>query len=368
MNLFLTNEHRKCMGLNPVLENWELISIENNVYIYIEGNIIRKVIRGSDSYPNLSFHETDVYYEVSEDRSQVLPKTNRGKPRKLNFTTVNHLDGYGNYLFISYRESSNSTTVLIGNYTNQRTYYEEEGIENLDTFDKIKLWCDEFVKNTSQEELEELEQFIHTPRQHIKFRTGDYFRVKIGKKYTYGRVLMDVIRDSKKEGFTYEMFIGRPVIVEMFHILTNDKNVSINTLKKLKTFPSEHIFHNNLYYGDYKIIGYEELPEFVRYPIMYGRSPRNGKIFFQWGKIYIEENFNEQNYFGSYRNSFIGFEVCKNSKIIQKCIDENNNQAYWDYYKIYEEDLRNPINADVLIKVLNHYNLAFLLKEYNNDR
>ncbi|MBR4083773.1 MAG: hypothetical protein IKK33_05770 [Lachnospiraceae bacterium] len=78
--------------------------------------------------------------------------------------------------------------------------------------------------------------------------------------------------------------MGRPVIIEVFHVLTEDGNLMPNELADLPTIPSQYLMDNALYYGEYQIIGQGPLPNIPDYPIMYGQSisyiDRN-KIMFQ---------------------------------------------------------------------------------------
>ena len=49
-------------------------------------------------------------------------------------------------------------------------------------------------------DLLEVQEFSKEKRKHIKYREGDYFRVKLGRdKYTYGRILLDVYKGVKNK-------------------------------------------------------------------------------------------------------------------------------------------------------------------------
>ena len=182
---------------------------------------------------------------------------------------------------------------------------------------------------------------------------------------------MDVYK-RRKHGFKYwDILMGRPLIIEMFHILTEDSNVSVEKLKKLKTFPSQHIFDNNFYYGDYEIIGNDKLPIIIKYPIMYGRSISAldpNKIMFQCGEIYREIEYKRDDYIvkEDFKNNGIGFYVNIEPKTIMKCIDQGSNNGYWeDYPYIANEDLRSPQNRNYLKKILQQFNLQYLFDIYN---
>lgn len=366
----LNNRQRLCMGLNLVGDTWDLMEIKYNqfetFYLYFDNNKIKKLIKYFDSPVEIMMMEVDVNYDTAENRTLVLPKTSRGKVRKLSGGVVKTFNGENNYLYIDCLIEKNILTSTIGNFNLQRTFLYDEVRGK--SFKDMEKWCDRFEKECSEEDIQEVENFVKLKRQHIKFKEGDYFRVKLRKNiYTYGRILMDVYKRNK-QGFNYwEAFMGRPVIVEMFHILTDDKNVKIDKLKNLKTFPSEHIMDNNLYYGDYEIIGNSNLPEKIRYPIMYGKdiNVRNNKIVFQCGNIHREIPYTPNLLIGNFINNGIGFSVFNNIDVIKKCIKENSNIPYWNSQNwLSKRDLRSPVNRENLKLVLKQMDLEYLLELY----
>lgn len=387
LNFYLTNEHRRCMGLKPIGDNWDMVILKGKYgeefYLFFDGDNIKKMICYQLTEDIILMHEMDINYQTKNNRTIILPKTNRGKEKNLNISALKLLDGEGNYFYINYTANEGATRVIIGNYTNQRTFFEETNISNCNSLDKFKEWCDNFAKNSTEEDIEEVTKFSREPRKHIKYKEGDYFRIKLGKNlYTYGRILMDIHKRVKAGMKYWDIFIGRTLIVETFHILTNRKDVSINELKKLKTFPSEHIMDNRFYYGDYEIIGNDKLPEAIKYPIMYGRSISaidRDKIIFQCGMInkvipYNGNNLirredeyenNLPNY--DFRNSSSGFNITNDIETIKECIKEDSNNPYWEHYKyIALSDLRAPINKEKLKLVLKQMELEDLFKIYND--
>ena len=127
---------------------------------------------------------------------------------------------------------------------------------------------------------------------------------------------------------------------------------------------------NNLYYGDYEIIGNSNLPEKIRYPIMYGKdiNVRNNKIVFQCGNIHREIPYTPNLLIGNFINNGIGFSVFNNIDVIKKCIKENSNIPYWDSQNwLSKEDLRSPVNRENLKLVLKQMDLEYLLELYLGD-
>ena len=84
----LTNEQRRYLGLEPVEAHWEVMDIKGTLY-YFDGNIIKKEIITSDCREeNFRYRESELYVETAENKKLVLPKTAKGKPKKLNFTAT----------------------------------------------------------------------------------------------------------------------------------------------------------------------------------------------------------------------------------------------------------------------------------------
>ena len=212
----LTNEQRKYLGLIPVEKNWELVKFEGkfqDTYYYFDGDIIRKKISLSEN----SYYEAELNEKTTENRTMILPKTVRGKIKKFNFTATQSFSPFGVYF------SFTKYGVYIANYTTQTTYYYENlmNIENI-SIEDLKKWLDKWVKESKKEDLKEIEDFKNAKRKHCKFKEGDFFAFKIGRReWGFGRILLDVHKLKKNEDFkknkNYDLtnLMGRPLIIKM---------------------------------------------------------------------------------------------------------------------------------------------------------
>lgn len=373
MHFILTNEHRKYFGLKPANSSWQMEVYHKNLktadwrsdyYIYYENNHIKKVVhydiaRGGSIFSMLEF---DTDYETDEKHTIIYPKTSRGKIRKITPGIFETLSGVGNYFYIG--RSFESSFALIGNYTTQRTYLSEDYPVNND--DDIKVWCDNYVKKATLDDLKEVWNFAQAQRQHVNFKEGDYFRYEIKKNlYMYGRIQLDYYKRFKNKKINYNPYMCHPVIAELFHIITDRKDMMVEELESLKTFPSCPVMDNNFYYGDFVIIGHKELPENIKYPIIYAALKE--KIYFQCGNINKEIYYEEGKDWckGSYCLGGIGLYFYGDFELYKKCIEEKSNASYWQ--KHYgDADLRSPQNRELLKKVLKDCEEEDLLKIYNN--
>lgn len=380
------------MGITPVEDKYDTVILfydktGEEHHLFFDGDYIKKVISFTNNDSLISMHEYDVNYKTAENRTVLLPKTNRGKPKKLNISAIHAFNGNGTYFYYKCVFKDKKASIVIANYDNQRTFYDNANIKNCDSFEKLIAWCEDFANDSTSEEIIEAQQFSELKRSNIKYNEGDYFRVKIGRrKYTYGRILFDICKRTKQGVRYWDVLMGRPLIVESFHILTERKDMSVDELKDLPTFPSCFMMDNAVFYGDYEIIGNGELPENPRYPIMYGRDIHglnSDKIIFQCGEIHEELPYSKEALIvpfppefdhpllSSLNSSFInnrsGWSVLDNEEVIERCIKEKSNDYYWKYFKHFGDcDLRSPQNAKKLKDVLNQVNHSELLFIYSN--
>ena len=141
----LTNEQRKYLGLSPVGDTWELVYFEKQ-YLYYDGNIIRKKITVDDDG---SYYEAELYEVTEENRTILLPKTKRGKPKKMNNTATLSFSPLGVYFMFSSKE------IIIANYTTQTTFYHENPQSNISLDEWLKQW----ISETTEEEVKEIELY-----------------------------------------------------------------------------------------------------------------------------------------------------------------------------------------------------------------
>lgn len=346
----LTNEQRKYLGLELVESSWERVEIPNSSksefvsgkeVLYFDGDVIRKIISIHNSGKYL---ENTVYLKTLENRTMLAPKTERGKAKKLNASNLEQVSAKGMYFCYT------GKNVIIANYTTQQTYFSSDiaGLGSISE-DGLQDFLRQWISDTDEEELKQIQEFATAKRRHCKFNEGDFFRFKIDRKhYGYGRILLDVMKMEKNGIKFWDILMGRPLVVSVYHIITEYPNVDIQELIKLKSCPSQYIMDNVFYYGEYEIIGNLPLAGDVDYPVMYGRSISyldSNKIIFQKGPVYKEILLDKNTLIGQYdfKNNAIGCDLNIDKNILEACIEEDSNTPYWennDYYS--KHDVRNP--------------------------
>ena len=144
IKIILRNEDRKYLGLTPIEDHWERMDIKH-ITLFFDGDVIRKKITHAEfESQHFLYLEEDVYVETAENRTIVLPKTSKGKPKKLNYTATTMFTRIGMYFMY------NDGYVVIANSTTQKTFYwtTVEGKENKKLFDK---WFETWKKETTEE-------------------------------------------------------------------------------------------------------------------------------------------------------------------------------------------------------------------------
>lgn len=362
----LTNEQRKCLGLIPVEEHWELVKFDNGIYYYFEDDIIKKEIKVSKNY----YHESELNVKTSENRTMILPKTKREKIKKFNYTATESFSPFGTYFTFS------TDGVIIANYTSQRTYYSEIFSEKEKiSLDDLKKWLDKWMKETTEEDLEEIEEFKNAKRKHCKFNEGDFFAFKLSRReWCFGRILMDVSKLRKDENFeknkNYGLahLMGKPLIIKVYHKISDNKNIDLKKLSKYSALPSQAIMDNIFYYGEAIILGNlplkpEENDMFISVSESISGIDKN-IAYLQYGLIYREIPLSD--YEKLIKDLKIGAQTLRREGIgfvidtykLKECIEAKSNSPFWEKYKKRNiPDLKNPDYIELKRKIFKAFGL-----------
>lgn len=365
----LTNNQRKYFGLEPIESHWDKVVLKGDTYrqetfLYFDNNIIKRHIISSGN-----FYWEKQYDELTKDRNILLPKTNKGKEKKLTAPVLEQRQPTGVYLHISCGD------LTIGNYYTQTTFYSSRWDNEKQSEKSIPEIIDDFINQSPENHFAEIEKYINSKRKNIKFKSGDYFCFKLDRiHFGFGRLLLDVNKIRKKklieDHHGLDLLMGPPLIVELFAYKSQTKVVDIETLDKQPKLPSDVMMDNLLLYGEFEIIGHRAIKdEEFNFPISYGRSiDQRFVVFLQWGLIhrelppevynkyiYSDEKQTKQNPYGYYS---IGFRPSYDTMDIMKTI--SNNGIYdFDKSRYYKAkwDLRNPKNEEIKNEIFKAFGL-----------
>jgi hypothetical protein len=341
----LTNEQRKYFGITSVPSSWDLVKLipspydKHDTFVYFDINTIRKRITVGEN----SYMEYDLNEEASNDRTVLLPKTEKGKTVKLTASNIEKRTSKG--MYFSYHDGY----VRFGNCETNKTFYDSSIDEiKLKNFTELSYWIEQWISDSTISDLNEIAKFSSELKKHCKFQEGDFFRFKLNRRlFGYGRILLNYDQMRKEKIKFWDILMGKPLVAKVYHIATTDKNVVCENLKELKALPSTFIMDNPFFYGEYEIIGNLPLSRSdLDFPVMYGKSidARDmNKILLQSGPKYFELSNESNALFPGFRNNGIGWSLYVKLSILKKCIQLQSNDPYWEQNNYTtNNDLRNP--------------------------
>jgi hypothetical protein len=368
MTFELTNKQREFFGIEPIESHWTKTTFKGDTYrpesiLYFDGDTIKRQIISTEN----SYFEKQ-YDELTKGRLILLPKTKKGKEKKLSASVLEQRQPTGVYLNIT------TGNLTIGNYSTQTTFYSNNWHNKNPSTKSVAEQVSEFIKQSPEGHVKEITQFKNGKRKNIKFRSGDYFSFKLDRtNFGFGRLLLDVNKIRKKKLIKREhglgLLMGTPLIVQLFAYKSPVKNIDISLLDSQSKLPADVMMDNLLLYGEYEIIGHRDLKdEEFEFPISYGRSiDQRRVVFLQWGLIHLElshEKFYKyitsekdfgQNPYGYYS---IGFRPHYDTADIISTIENNNVHDFSKstHYKA-SWDLRNPKNKEIKNELFKEFGL-----------
>ena len=376
---FLTNHQRACLGLSPVGEDWDWAPLHINsdrseIWLCFDGDTLRRCVHTGPAR-----YQEDVYEEATaEGRTVLLPRTAKGKPKKLSVSALQARKPRGTYF--SWYGSTGG--IRIGSYDLRRTYY-SNGLEGGAVRDQAELsdWLDRWAAETTPEDLAELAAFNGSRRRHVKFREGDFFRFKVGRRqYGYGRILLDYQRMRKNGIPFWDVLLGGALAAKVYHIISDSPDVPIRRLRELPALPGQLNMDNRFFYGEYEIVGNLPLATGeLDCPIYCGGSidcRERDKVvtLFQCGRVYRRlEGERPRCGMRDFMMNGISLGFFVKRSMWDACIAAGNNGPYWadqarrdreieaarsGLLRLAFKDLRNPAYRDDLDVVCAQMGLA----------
>jgi hypothetical protein len=380
MSFELTNEQRTYFGLEPTNSNWVKVSLKGDTYrpdsiIYFDGDVIKKhIVSTNEKY------EEKQYNDRTRERNYLLPLTSKGKEKKLTASVLESRQPQGVYCYLD-----GHNRVLIGNYDTQTTFYDSWwDNHDLNDLKPISECVSQFVVKTPSDHLSNITAFKKSKRKNVKFKQGDIFAFKVNlTEYGFGRVLLNIDEIKKENLISKEhglsLIMGKPVLIKFYVYITDTKSVNIEHLISSSSLPSDYIFDNKLFYGEYEIIGNKPITtDEINFPISYGKhiDSRRNSVFFQWGLINIELPFSSFNKYLTANNPFVselspsrkvinpygyysvGFSSIYDGKDIKEAVLNKNIFDYQNKAGFRVNfDLRNPKNQSIRNEIMKAFDL-----------
>ena len=237
----------------------------------------------------------------------------------------------------------------------------------------MEEWLDRWISETTEKDLEEIELYKSSQRQHIKYREGDFFAFKIGrKKWGFGRIVFNIAEWRKSEAYraskNYGLanLMGKPLYIMVYLKTADTTEIDINELASCQTLPTQSIMDNAFYYGEYKIIGNkpimaEEWEPLISYSRSINAQDRK-TVYLQYGVIFKETtsdkfdkyltDANGQAY--PFRNEAIVFGINSYS-IIEDLANKNKIKSTIN--TLCNTDLRAPENINIKREIFTFFGL-----------
>ncbi len=365
----LTNAQRACMGLTPVDPSWEWVRLKSvckdpdfENWACFDGDTIRKYVYYSPSH----YEECTYEEQTAENRTLLLPRTARGKPKKLTNITLSNRKSLGMRL----RWSQRIAAVELRHEDTARTYY-SSGLEDyaIRTLDDLAAWLDRWAAETTPEDLTALDRFLTAKRRRVQVREGDFFRFSIGRRaYGYGRVLLDYYRMKKEGRPCWDILMCRPLVVKTYRFITDDPAVPVEVLRELPALPSYYMSDDGIFLGEYPVVG--NLPLEIGeldFPIMYGGSISGldrgrDRTLLQCGTLYrvLEDVAPLPGWVSCFRHNGVTLApICINRPTLEACIAAGSSGPYWERTKDWAlKDLRSPYCREQLAAVCEQMGLS----------
>lgn len=355
-----TNEQRLTLGLAPVEPGWEWVRLKDSntpgfeSWACFDGDVIRKHIHISPH----GFTEDEYQERTAQGRTLLLPRTERGKPTKLSATTLGTRKSTGMRLTWS------GGGVRLWNLNTYQTYYSSamDKTPPVSSLEDLGAWLERWREETTPEDLAGVTAFARAKRRHVKYREGDFFRFKVGRReYGYGRILLDYHKMRKEKEPFWDILMCRPLVVKVYHLITENPDVPPERLRELPAMPSDIVMDDEIYYGSAPIIGHLPLEDReLDFPILYGGSisgPDWGKktALFQCGRIFkrLEGTEPLPGCMSRWRNNGVAAEIFVRRGVWEACIAAGNNSPAWEA----EEDLRSPACREFLRTICDQFGL-----------
>lgn len=162
--------------------------------------------------------------------------------------------------------------------------------------------------------------------------------------------------------------MGRPLIIKIYHKISDNINVDLKDLSNCLALPSQAIMDNIFYYGKAIILGnlpLEDKDYNMLISVSESISYTNRDIaYLQYGLIYKEITFSV--YEKLIEKLKMETQTCRNECIsfgmyaddLKECIKEKSNSPYWEReieHRVY--DLRNPCLIELKRKIFEAFGL-----------
>ncbi|EQA6113438.1 immunity 26/phosphotriesterase HocA family protein [Listeria monocytogenes] len=248
----INNEIREVIGLHPILENDQKLSVENRTVIIRENRLIKLIVEQADYYK-----EIDYDLELTDTNELIGRKNAKSKPLTLKAI----LKAKTKELRLKINKVSHRMELKLGVQHFENLYFAEDMVitkENVQ--EKITAMYGNDWLNT-----------LAKAKRKVKMRQtiqqGAVFSYPIGNEFGFALVIgcFQTFRKQKimpQDSSHYlNLMMGVPLVIRTFNYTSEQKIVDLQRLKKQELLNPEFIMDDLVLRGDYPIIGKAVLEE-----------------------------------------------------------------------------------------------------------
>ncbi|EPS5493226.1 immunity 26/phosphotriesterase HocA family protein [Listeria monocytogenes] len=248
----INNEIREVIGLHPILENDQKLSVENRTVIIRKNRLIKLIVEQADYYK-----EIDYDLELTDTNELIGRKNAKSKPLTLKAI----IKAKTKELRLKINKVSHRMELKLGVQHFENLYFAEDMVitkENVQ--EKITAMYGNDWLNT-----------LAKAKRKVKMRQtiqqGAVFSYPIGNEFGFALVIgcFQTFRKQKimpQDSSHYlNLMMGVPLVIRTFNYTSEQKIVDLQLLKKQELLNPEFIMDDLVLRGDYPIIGKAVLEE-----------------------------------------------------------------------------------------------------------
>lgn len=284
----LTDEQRPYFGLNRIEDGWEEVEVKPGTVVYYEGDTIRKVI-------HYDFHLCFTYKEYDTEmhtngRSAILPKTPRGKEKKITPSNILSVMPTGCTLIISLSSSDSNKSAIHAYNSRNSIRLPIDGDQHIHSLGDLEAWMRNYIRTCPPDYFGKVLRMRETPHRTIKYKTGDLFRFEIDREhYGYGLIIgkLAEMRKHVPESHPWHSMMTVPLLIRIYELKTKDRNMPVEEVSSHRLLRACMMSDGEIIWGTHEMIGNKTLDERdIDYPIIMERLRSNDDdwfLRFAWG-------------------------------------------------------------------------------------
>ncbi|WP_241007219.1 MULTISPECIES: immunity 26/phosphotriesterase HocA family protein [Pectobacterium] len=294
INSWMQEALRPYFGLEPLSSEWDILTVRDDYFICFDGDTIRKRITATV----LNYQEDDVIIHT-RGREVILPRTTRGKEKKLTYTSVSSVKADGVVFSAGVRtlNSGNYGYINASNYRNSIRLPLPE-CRHLVSKEELVDWLQSYPERVPTDYADKLERLMRMKNQQHKTVPGDIFRVEIDL-HTDGYVLViGNLRQMQKDALFAEHSIWHdvmtmPLFVRPYLFRTTVRNPALSEIVASPLSEKCWIVMDDAFLrGNYEFVGSKILAEEdILFPVGYGSSISAQKSDYRlsWGPCSVNK-------------------------------------------------------------------------------